>query len=113
MDADNYKVKTAGVLILVQLTAAILVYSVILEPMLYCSGDFLAELAANSISAKFAMILDFMVGAAWFGATVLLFPVLMRSSERIALWFAGIRLGEFVTLIISGILLLALLYNAQ
>jgi len=62
---------------------------------------------------KIAVILDFVAGAAWFGAAVLLFPVLKKYSERIALWFAGIRLGEFVTLIISGILLLALLYNGQ
>ena len=113
MTSNKNMVKMAGVLILLQLTAAILSYSVILEPILYGSNDFLAALVEKTTMAKIAMLLDFMVGAAWFGATILLYPILKKYSERIALWFCGIRLAEFITLIISGILLLIILYTGQ
>ena len=103
----------AGLLILVQLTAAIISHSVILEPLLYDSNDFLVAFSENSTPAKIAVLLDFIVGASWFAASVLLFPILKQFNERVALWFTGIRLAEFVTLIMGGIIVLAILFTSQ
>jgi hypothetical protein len=113
MHSEKRMVKVAGILLLIQMTTAILSYSVILDPILYGSKDFLKEVASNSTEVRIAAILDFITTISYFGIAVILFPILKHHSERIALWFVGIRLSEFVTLTISGILLLTLLSISQ
>ncbi len=113
MHTDKQLVKLAGVLLLVQMITAVLSYSVILDPILYGSKDFLAEVASNSTKVRIAALLDFITTISCFGIAVLLFPVLKLHSERIALWYVGIRLSEFVTLVVSGIFLLTILSVGQ
>ena len=113
VNSSQHMIRLAGGLILIQLTAAIVSHSIIMEPILFGSNDFLKDIYINSTKVRIASILDFMVGAAWFGASVLFFPVLKKYHERIALWFVGIRLAEFVTLIIGGILILSLVYISK
>jgi hypothetical protein len=43
----------------------------------------------------------------------MLFPVLKIFSERIALWYTGLRIIEFTTIIVSGIFLLTLFSVSQ
>ena len=76
-------IKTArivGVLFIVQMAAAVLSYSVILEPILY-KANFLSELAANSTMVTMAMLFDLICGASVFAIAVLLFPILKQYSE--------------------------------
>ena len=104
----NKAVRFVGVLFLAQMTTAVLSYSVILEPILYAE-DFLVAVSSNSTKVIVAMFLDLATGAFVFGIAVILFPILKKHSERIALWYVGFRLHEWVTFVISGVLLLTIL----
>lgn len=108
MILDKNLIKWAGILLLVQMSTAILSYSVILDPILFGTKDFLPEVASHANQVKIAALLDFTTTLVYFAFAIMLFPILERYSKRIALWFAGIRLSEFVTLTISGIFLLTL-----
>lgn len=100
--------RIAGVLFLVQMITASVSHSAILVPLLY-GDNFLATVSDNSSQVIFAMLLDLVCGASVFGIGVILFPILKKHSEPIALWHLGLRLNEWVTLTISGVFLLTLL----
>jgi len=97
-----------GVLFLVQMTAASISHSVLLSPLLK-GPDFLIKVSANSTTVTMAMLLDLLCGAAVFGISVLLYPLLKKFNESIALWYVGLRLNEWVCVMISGILLMTLI----
>jgi hypothetical protein len=98
----------AGILFILQMTAAIISHSVLLVPLLR-GEDFLSNMAANETKVIIAMLLDLVTGASVFAISVILFPILKRFSERIALWYVGLRLTEWVIALISGMLLLTVL----
>lgn len=112
MNSTKINARIVGVLFIVQLMTAALSHSVILKPILY-SGNFLADVSANTLQVKIAMLLDIFCGTALISIAVLLFPILKKYSERIALWYIGIRVIEFTTLIFSGIFLLTILSVSQ
>jgi hypothetical protein len=112
MNSNQNAVRIVGVLFIVQMAAAVLSYSVILEPILY-KADFLNELAANSTMVTMAMLFDLICGASVFAIAILLFPILKHFSERVALWYVGQRLTELVGFMVSGLLLLTLLKIGQ
>jgi len=98
----------AGILFLVQMTAAVISHSVILVPMLR-GENFLANISANEVKVIIAMLLDLVTGASVFGISVILFPILKKHSESIALWYLGLRLTEWVIALLSGMFLLTVL----
>lgn len=112
MNSNQTIVRIVGVLFIVQMAAAVLSYSVILEPILY-RANFLSELAANSTMVTMAMLFDLICGASVFAIAILLFPILKHFSERVALWYVGLRLTELVGFMVSGLLLLTLLKIGQ
>ena len=112
MKSTQNIVRIVGVLFIVQLTAAIISYSVILEPLLQQSS-FLEQLASNSTNVIVAVLLDLVTGATVFAIAVLLYPILKDFSERVALWYAGQRLTELMGLMLSGVLVLTLLNIGQ
>ena len=97
-----------GVLFLVQMIAASVSHSAMLAPILR-EEDFLTSISTNSTTVTFAMLLDLLCGLAVFGISVLLYPILKKYNESIALWYVGLRLNEWICLMISGILLLTIL----
>lgn len=101
-------VKTVGLLFLLQMTTAVISYSVILEPILN-QEDYLLRLAEKANLVRLAMCLDLICGLSVFGIAVLLYPIFKTYNERIALWYAGLRLNELICFVISGMLLLTLL----
>ena len=101
-------VRLVGLLFLIQLITAAVSYSVLLEPILY-GGNFLEDMQAKATTVRVALFLDLICGAAIVAIAVLLFPILKMFSERIAMWYVGLRCVEFATIIVSGILLLTLL----
>ena len=108
MIPDRKMVKVVGVLFFLQMATAILSYSVILDPILY-SEDFPTSMATNSTAVVIAVILDLVCGLSVFAIAVLLYPILNKYNERIALWYTGLRLGELMGFVITGVLLLTLL----
>ena len=75
--------------------------------------NFLASVAAKSTTVTLAMLLDLICGLSVFGISVLLYPILKKYNESIALWYVGLRLNEWISLTISGILLLTILSISQ
>lgn len=73
----------------------------------------MADVAAYSTKAKIAILFDLICGASVFGIAVLLFPILKQHSERIALWYVGLRLGELLAWVVAGAILLILLSTGQ
>jgi uncharacterized protein DUF4386 len=112
MDSTKQKVQIVGMLFLLQMTLAVLSHSVILAPILY-KTNFLNELSVNSTMVTMAMLFDLICGASVFAIAVLLFPILKQYSERVALWYVGLRLTELVGFIISGLFLMTLLKIGQ
>ncbi len=112
MNSDKKIAQWVGALFIAQLVVAIISYSVILESFLF-KRDFLTQLASNSTMVTLATLLDLLTGAFVFAIAVLLFPILKRYSERVALWYVGQRLTELVGFMIAGILLLTLLKIGQ
>ncbi len=100
--------RIVGVLFLVQMIAASVSHSAMLAPILH-GNNFLAAVSANQTIVRFAMLLDLICGLSVFGISVLLFPILKKYSESIALWYVGLRLHEWVCFIISGVLLMTIL----
>ncbi len=100
--------RTVGVLFLLQMTTAVISHSVILQPI-FRQTDYLIELASNATAVRMAVILDLLCGASVFAISVLLFPILKKFSERLALWYVGVRLTELLSFMISGFILLTLL----
>ena len=101
-------VQLAGILMLTQMITAVISYSVLLDPILYGTHHFLDAISANVFKVRFSALLDFICAASFFGFSVVVFPILKPFSERIALWYMGIRLSELMTMVISGILILTL-----
>jgi hypothetical protein len=97
-----------GVLFLIQMIAASVSYSAILTPILRANNIPL-NISAHSTKVTVAMLLDLITGLSVFGISVLLFPLLKRYDERIALWYFGLRLNEWVCATISGIFLLTVI----
>lgn len=108
MKTTKNAVRLVGALFLVQMTAAVISHMVLLSPILN-SKDFLVPLSQHSGKVVSAMLLDLVCGVAVFGIAVILFPILKKHSEPIALWYLGLRLFEWIMVIISGIFLLTLL----
>ena len=100
--------RVVGGLFILQMAVAVLSYSVILEPILY-KANFLTQLSENTTMVTVAMLLDLTCGATVFAIAVLLFPILKRYSERVALWYVGQRLTELVGFMVSGLFLMTLL----
>lgn len=108
MSTTKNAIRFVGALFLVQMTAAVISHMVLLSPILN-SKDFLVVLSTHSSKVITAMLLDLVCGATVLGIAVILFPILKKHSEPIALWYFGLRLFEWIMVIISGIFLLTLL----
>lgn len=100
--------RIVGVLFLVQMFTAAISHMVFITPVLY-KKDFLTAVASHSNQIINGMLLDLACGLSVFGIAVILYPLLKRFSEPIAVWYAGFRLFEWIMLIVSGVLLLTII----
>lgn len=88
MDTDNRNARIAGISYLVSYVGLILgalVAGSILE------GDYLALAYPNAIQLGFGMILESLNGIAVIGIAVMLYPILKRYNEGVALAYLGFR----------------------
>jgi Domain of unknown function (DUF4386) len=107
-DTTKNAARFAGILFIVQMAAAVISHSVILTPI-FRSEQFLSIMASSETKVIVAMLLDLITGASVFGIAVILFPILKKYSERIAVWYSGLRLSEWVIALISGMFLMTVL----
>jgi hypothetical protein len=71
--------------------------------------NYLADVAANDTRVIMAVIFELILAVSVFGIGFMLFPILRRHSESVALGYAGIRLIEAVFIVVASLGLLSLL----
>ena len=78
------------------------------------SPDYLSNVFPNKIQVIIGMLVEVLLNdIPVVGIGVMLFPILKKYSEGIALWYAGIRVIEAVTLIVATISALSLITLSQ
>ena len=86
----------------------IFINAILLDPILN-APDYLTNLYPHKTQATIAMLVDLTNGIAVVGIAVLMFPILKKINEALALWYVGFRVIESVTIFISAIGLLSLI----
>ena len=110
----NTNRKTAiivGVLFITATVAGILSV-VFLEPILD-DPDYLINVSANEKQVIIGALLDLIMAAAIFGIPVMLFPILKKHNENLALGYVVARIFEAVVVVVGAISLLSLLTLSQ
>jgi hypothetical protein len=100
-----------GVLFLIALVAAIVGGSLI--DGILGESDYLSEVAANETQLLVGALLELINGVAVIGIAVLLFPILKRQDEGLALGYVALRIIEAIVIIAAFITPVALIALAQ
>ena len=100
-----------GVLFLIALVAAIVGGSLI--DGILGESDYLSEVAANVTQLLVGALLELINGVAVIGIAVLLFPILKRQDEGLALGYVALRIIEAIVIIAAFITPVALIALAQ
>jgi hypothetical protein len=111
MFSDRQTAIIAGVL-WITATAAYSLGQVILSPVL-TAPEYLISVSANETQVLIAMLLELTDAAAVAGIAVMLFPILKKHSETLALGYVGARILESVFVIVSVIFMLSLINVSQ
>lgn len=111
MNTDKTAARIVGVLMLTA-TATFMLGSGILESIL-TTPDYLATVYQNQDQVIIGVLLEYVDAIAVVGIGVVIFSVLKRHSETIALGYASTRIIEAAILIVSGISLLSLIPLSQ
>ena len=110
---NSYR-KTAiivGVLFIIATVTAILsgvFLGSILDP-----PDYLINVSANETQVIIAMLFELILAASVMGIGVMMFPILKKHIESLALGYVGIRLIETIFIIVASVSLLSLLTLSQ
>jgi hypothetical protein len=112
MNSNKKTARIAGALFITATVASVLSYLVILEPILD-APDYLASVAANENLVLIGMFLDLVNCAAVVAISVVLFPILKKHSEALAVGYVGSRIIECAILVVGDISLLSLLTLSQ
>jgi len=109
----NTNIKTArivGVLFLAAIATFMVGDTLLTEPILN-APDYLIGVSENETQVIMGMLIAFLDGIAIVGIAVLMFPILKKHNEPIALGYVGFRITEFAVIIaylISPLVLIAL-----
>ncbi len=82
--------RTVGVLLLLQLAAALTVPFILLSPIIPGSPAFLTAAAENSFQIRAAVLLSFVGAALTLGLGITALPVFRRFSQATAVWFMAV-----------------------
>jgi len=113
-NAMNSERKTAIIvgILFISATAAALLSGVFLGSIVE-SADGLAALSANRTPVILAVIFELIIACSVIGTGFMLFPVLRKYVESLALAYAGFRICEALMLVVGSISLLSLLTLSQ
>ncbi|MDA0524366.1 DUF4386 domain-containing protein [Methanococcoides alaskense] len=100
-----------GVLFLLSTVAGVLSVA-FLEPMLN-APDYLTNFSANENQVIIGALLELICAGAFLGIAVMIFPILKKHNERIALGYVVARICEAVPFVVGVISLLSLLTLSQ
>jgi len=106
MKSHRSAAKTAGVLFIIGTAAGVLSIAPAID-----APDYLFKASANSNQVIIGAFFQFVIATAYVGIAIVLYPILKRYNESLALGFLGFRIIAAVFLIVgmtSALLLLAL-----
>ena len=117
MNTDRMNARWAGVFYIIATVAPILTISFIGflgggaagEPI----PDYLVNVSANERQVIIGMLIELIWALAVVGIVVMLFPILKKHNEALALGFSGLRFIEAISTVIHSIILLSLLTLSQ
>ncbi len=101
MNTDRKIAIIVGILFITATVASVLEYIVILPPILDAT-DYLVNVSANANQWIIGMLFYLINCAAVVGIAVLLFPILKKHNEALALGYVGSRIIESVILIVGS-----------
>ena len=96
MTSEKRTGRVVGLVLLVQVLVAALVYPRLLVPL--SSTDFLASAAPHALQVRVAVLLTLLSGAMTFVAAIIAWPVVRRRSERMALIYVALGAVGLATL---------------
>ncbi|NIS67683.1 MAG: DUF4386 family protein [Proteobacteria bacterium] len=108
MNVNNKTARIVGALFLTSNVVFILGAIVFIEPVLG-APDYLTLVSANRSKVVLGVLLELVNGVAYLGIAVLMFPILRRRFEGLALGYVGFRIIEFVMQTLTDISPLSLL----
>jgi len=102
MNSNRSTARTVGVLFLIAIVVSILGGSII-EPVL-TAPDYLSSVSENGAQVVMGVLLELINGLAVIGIAVMLFPILKKHNEALALGYVALRILEAVVVItaVSG-----------
>ncbi len=108
MNSNQKIVKIVGLLFLIQMITYSIGNQFFVSPVLY-NSDFLTSIYQNSNQLLIGTLLEFICGIAIVSIAILLYPILKKHNERIAIWYVGFRIIEFTIIFFSKIKMLSLI----
>ena len=108
MNSNRKTARIVGALFLLSNVTFILGAVVFVEPILG-AADYLSQVSANRAQVILGVLLELINGVAYLGIAVLMFPILRRRFESMALGYVGFRIIEFVMQTLSDLSPLSLL----
>jgi len=112
MNSDKTIVKITGLLFLIQIVTYMIGNQFLTSPVIN-SPDYLTSIYENSNQLLIGTLLEFICAIAVVAIAVLLFPILKKYSERIAMWYVVFRISEFTIIVFSKIKILSLIPLGQ
>ncbi|MHA2174693.1 MAG: DUF4386 domain-containing protein [Candidatus Hodarchaeales archaeon] len=112
MNSENMTAKIVGGLFITASAAVILTY-IPLGFIIDRTPDYLVKVSANENQVLIGMLLELIWALAVIGIPIMLFPILKKHDETLALGFFSFRLIEGIITLIGTIALLSLLTLSQ
>ena len=111
MDSDRQTAIIVGLLFLASYLG-LFIGSSFYAPIL-AAPDYLANVYPNRTQVIIGVLLELVNDAVVIGIAVMLFPILKKFNEKLALWYVGFRIIEAVMLVVSKVSLLSLITLSQ
>ncbi|TDQ24043.1 DUF4386 domain-containing protein [Tenacibaculum caenipelagi] len=104
MEIFKNKVKIAGLLIILGMITGVLSIASAVD-----SSNYLTEACANTTHVLLAALFQFILFLTYVGFAILLYPIIKKHSESLALGFLSFRITAGIILIIGTVILLSIL----
>ena len=108
MNSNRIKAKVTGILLISCMVAGILSIAPAID-----APDFLIRAAANSNQVIIGAIFQFIMSIAYLGVAIILYPILRKFNDSLALGFLSFRIIASVFIIIGTVFLLLILTLSQ
>jgi hypothetical protein len=108
---EKKRARIVGILFITATVASSLAFA-ILDPILN-APDFLVNVSANATQVIIGVLFLLVDSAAVVGIAVMMFPILKKYNEALALGYVGFRVIEAAIIIVASIILLSLLTLSQ